>query len=678
MQCRTILLLALVSFFPTALTADPAKVIDEGVCGDCHAAAVSSWRSSAHATSADVLERPSALSIAVALDLGSAALVAPEGPCAGCHLTTHSRSGTLESQGGVACQSCHGPAGDWLDGHVGLAGLHGNLSPESIERHATLRRQGMLIPEDIHGVASNCVSCHIVTDQDLINSTDHPTGELFDLVAGLDGQMRHYPSFLEEKRRRVAIAGQAAVTAATWRQLATAIPGTKFGDTMQSLARYASGELRALAVTDADAAISQELENVPSFLMVAGNRRIGANADDLDAAVARVVNAGVAASTGPASPPAVPPVPEPAAVPPPVLPSIPVSGGAPPGVSGEVPPPPVAEVEAPPPVIEEVQTPPPVVASETPPPPAAAEVPPPIDEPAPAPPRVDLPETTSPLVVTQQPTPPPVATPEPPPPVVITQPPPPEVVERETPPAPREEPAPPSMPEMTVARVEPEEPPAPDPVPPAPSLPPAVTVTAPPPPVVETAPRVVVPSANEPPPVVAAVSSIEPPSRSFSGTLIDRVELRRPLSPVFCRSANPWRRGFNTGLGGGLAVGDCFALTFEQDATERFFLVSLDAGGATLQLLPNSCDYLAGPISKLGPTVLPAVDGIEGVEVTRQPMTSLFAIAATADGAPRLDAFMRDIGTVCEPPQSVQLDFEARLLDLQAETLNHVQWFRFP
>lgn len=126
--------------------------------------------------------------------------------CISCHLTATpsdiASSDTLDRQQigeGVSCESCHGPAGDWLDAHI-LASWQGPARYES--------SRGMLDTESMIARAEGCVRCHIGSrssdalvrdmNHDLI-AAGHPALR-FDLLIYNDNLPHHWDDASEVER----------------------------------------------------------------------------------------------------------------------------------------------------------------------------------------------------------------------------------------------------------------------------------------------------------------------------------------------------------------------------------------------------------------------------------------------------------------------------------------------
>ena len=150
------------SAVPARNVALPREVLGAGSCSSsgCHAAAVdghAAWESAytvwasrdRHTRAYRVLHEPLAKQIVAALAARDPARAHPPAhenqACLGCHATER-RAAVAE---GVSCESCHGPAGDWLVAHT---------LPGWKTKGNTL---GMVDLADPFACASQCGQCHI-------------------------------------------------------------------------------------------------------------------------------------------------------------------------------------------------------------------------------------------------------------------------------------------------------------------------------------------------------------------------------------------------------------------------------------------------------------------------------------------------------------------------------------
>lgn len=164
-------------------------------CIECHQSEVESWQKTKHFANKDLDTNPKTEEIAANMGI-SPDLVHESALCSQCHFTVKDSGGSLEIQGGVSCESCHGGASEWFDIHNKKDRREGEDTRAQTEDAIA---HGMIHPGQIHEVASNCYSCHIVTDEKLVKTGGHPVGSTdFELVKWLKGEVRH--NFFEDQK----------------------------------------------------------------------------------------------------------------------------------------------------------------------------------------------------------------------------------------------------------------------------------------------------------------------------------------------------------------------------------------------------------------------------------------------------------------------------------------------
>ena len=172
---------------------DVAKVVGVESCRKCHKSEVMTWEKTPHALTIEQLHRkPEAKAIAKRLGIRS---VKRNDVCVKCHYTQRDIGGRLRIDSGVSCESCHGPAKDWLEVHADYGPGVTRLT-ESPEHRATRRQQsislGMNNPTNLYLIAKQCLDCHTTPDERLVDVGGHPAGSLeFNLVAWSQGTVRH-------------------------------------------------------------------------------------------------------------------------------------------------------------------------------------------------------------------------------------------------------------------------------------------------------------------------------------------------------------------------------------------------------------------------------------------------------------------------------------------------------
>ena len=173
------------------------KIVGPTECRNCHKADGTAWANSKHATSfKTVYKSPQAKEILGKLELRS---MKRGGECTGCHFTATIEKGSDKAKvkWGVSCESCHGPAHDWV-------AIHSNFGPNvktaaeeaAAHREERLRSSeelGMIRPviDNIYQLATNCFECHTVPNEKLVNTGGHTAGSAFELVSWSQGEVRH-------------------------------------------------------------------------------------------------------------------------------------------------------------------------------------------------------------------------------------------------------------------------------------------------------------------------------------------------------------------------------------------------------------------------------------------------------------------------------------------------------
>ena len=189
----------------SALTATAERVVLPERCGECHAAELEVWETTAHATGFDTLHRRDrAKEIYRNLDLRLIKRGTDETTpaCLSCHYTPVLRRDQLRAGAGVTCESCHGPARDWISIHNSYGVAEADFQRAALlespahrmQRIADSRAAGMRRPSDLYDVAANCFGCHTVPHEELVNRGGHSTGSDFEFVAWSE-RIRH--NFLE-------------------------------------------------------------------------------------------------------------------------------------------------------------------------------------------------------------------------------------------------------------------------------------------------------------------------------------------------------------------------------------------------------------------------------------------------------------------------------------------------
>lgn len=191
---------------------DPNKVMTAEACAKCHVNEVQSWKKTPHYQTFDELgRRPEAIEICSKLGLRS---VKRSDVCIDCHFTTKQINNRNKPISGVSCESCHGASQDWLNVHNDYGGPTATKQTES-EAHANTRFKqsvsfGMRNTRNLYEIASSCLNCHTVPNEELVNVGGHNAGsEDFELVSWSQGQVRH--NFLRSGGNRNASSDPARI-----------------------------------------------------------------------------------------------------------------------------------------------------------------------------------------------------------------------------------------------------------------------------------------------------------------------------------------------------------------------------------------------------------------------------------------------------------------------------------
>lgn len=135
------------------------------------------WYDDPHSLAADPFleQSPKNIKIATLYGLKRSQIGRGDHVCMDCHGTVVSGSERREVDEGVGCESCHGPAADYLEVHQEGDASLGDDRPGYRQALA----EGMLALRDLDVRAKTCTGCHYITEPRLI-SAGHPSGRNFD------------------------------------------------------------------------------------------------------------------------------------------------------------------------------------------------------------------------------------------------------------------------------------------------------------------------------------------------------------------------------------------------------------------------------------------------------------------------------------------------------------------
>lgn len=234
---------------------DHTKFVGPDACVDCHSAEYDVWAESTHFKTYEELSL-SDNAIAIAEALGIDDIEDPEGTCVGCHYTLAGESADeVEPIAGISCESCHGAAADWVDSHGQYPGedADSESAEQKAQRIATAEAAGQIRPARIDKIASNCLSCHTVPNEELVNVGGHPAGSDFELVAWLEGEVRHNlfwsngeenKESTPERKRVVYVVGIATDLEYSLRALAKSSKAGDYRTAMASRVNAATDQLK--------------------------------------------------------------------------------------------------------------------------------------------------------------------------------------------------------------------------------------------------------------------------------------------------------------------------------------------------------------------------------------------------------------------------------------------------
>ena len=180
----------------------PHRVIgvEKGDCKKCHPSEVATWMKTVHFQSADLRLLSftgNTKKYAEALKINEADLMG-NSLCADCHATKSVVNGQTKVISGVSCESCHGASGGdngWLNRHQSYHAMKTIPRDQETDQHkksrfADCEQSGKLLAKNMHGLARNCLKCHLIDNEKLI-AAGHKAASAFDFVAWSEGEVRH-------------------------------------------------------------------------------------------------------------------------------------------------------------------------------------------------------------------------------------------------------------------------------------------------------------------------------------------------------------------------------------------------------------------------------------------------------------------------------------------------------
>ncbi len=266
------------------LNVDANKVLGADACGKCHAGEVQTWKQTPHFETFLTLHRKKeAQEIATKLGIAS---FKNDSNCIQCHYTMQHQGPALEAVAGVSCESCHGPAKDWISVHNNYGGSGITRASESPhhrrQRLSESIAAGMRNPINVYLVAQSCYRCHTVPDEKLVNIGGHSAGSLdFELVSWSQGMVRHNFVRTDGKQneesdparlRLMFVAGMIADLEFSLRSTAEATEKSTFGLTAAKRASRAAERLKSAQEKIQQPILDEVLQAYASVSLKLNNR----------------------------------------------------------------------------------------------------------------------------------------------------------------------------------------------------------------------------------------------------------------------------------------------------------------------------------------------------------------------------------------------------------------------
>ena len=287
----------------SAYAIDPTLTVGADACVDCHTPAHDNWGETTHFKTYDELSSSDQAN-EIAEALGVDDIEDPAGTCVGCHFTLVGETvEDAEPVAGISCESCHGAAAEWLESHGEYAS--GDIDSESAEEKATrinaAADAGQIRPAQIHKIAANCLSCHTVPNEELVNVGGHPAGSEFELVDWSQGEMRHNLFWSNGESNKVAtparkrvlfVVGHATDLEFSLRALGKSTAAGDYRSAMGERVKQSTAQLTAINGKINSSDVSAALAAASGIDVSAPDTgKINAAADNIKAAIAAFTKA---------------------------------------------------------------------------------------------------------------------------------------------------------------------------------------------------------------------------------------------------------------------------------------------------------------------------------------------------------------------------------------------------
>jgi hypothetical protein len=264
-RIATVMLLAGIGIC-AAQAADPALVQGPNACAECHKNEAAIWQKTHHFTTfRDLPNNKDADAIAEKMGVKR---LKSESLCLNCHFTVQAPDKVIA---GISCESCHSGARDWIKVHSGFSGKKEGqeTKAEIAARWDKSVAAGMIRPNNYYALAKNCLTCHVVPNEKLVNVGGHAAGSSFELVSWSQGEIRHNvwynkgasnPEASQANKRMLFIVGRVA-------ELEASLIGVSKATTKDAYALKMA--TRADAARKAVSALANLLPNAPELKAIA-------------------------------------------------------------------------------------------------------------------------------------------------------------------------------------------------------------------------------------------------------------------------------------------------------------------------------------------------------------------------------------------------------------------------
>lgn len=198
-------------------------------CEECHSAETKVWEGTKHYESYKTVHRnKNARDILKAV--GDRRMKRSD-TCTLCHFTLEQKDAgdKPRARSGPSCESCHGAASDWISIHNDYGKGVKRADESAAHKAERIKKSiaaGMVRPDHLFDVASNCMSCHGLANPKLsakdaaaMLDNGHPLNAGFELVEYSQGTVRHrfYPPDVTKNKEmtpaeksQMYVVGQAA------------------------------------------------------------------------------------------------------------------------------------------------------------------------------------------------------------------------------------------------------------------------------------------------------------------------------------------------------------------------------------------------------------------------------------------------------------------------------------